>query len=370
MIHIFVGTKAQFIKMLPVMKELESQGIKYNLIDSGQHGSLTRNLANEFDLPKATQILSRNRKDINLVKDALIWTASVVFQLVFKRVYIYKNIFKGQKGVCLIHGDTITTLFSMLYAKRLGLKVAMVEAGLRSFDIFNPFPEELIRLVVMKYSDILFAPSKRASSNLKHMGYGEKSINVGCNTIFDTLKFVKNLSKKYKESTKPYVVATLHRVEALYSKYRLEFFINVLEKIAKEYRVVFVLHEPTKNQLVRRGLLRRLKGNESICLLPLQGYIKFIQLLSNAEYVVTDGGSIQEECYFLNVPCLVMRSKTERTEHLKENIYLAEFNQRKVDYFVKNYKRFKRVTRDRQLNPSKEVVKHVLKYRFSKDNSE
>jgi UDP-N-acetylglucosamine 2-epimerase (non-hydrolysing) len=138
MIHIFVGTKAQFIKMMPIMRELDRRGIVYNFIDSGQHAGLTGGLIQQFGLRKPDVFLRQEYTNINRVAQAIAWTIRHLARLVLRRKSIYREIFKGKNGICLIHGDTLSTVISLLYAKRCRIPVAHVESGLRSFHLFDP----------------------------------------------------------------------------------------------------------------------------------------------------------------------------------------------------------------------------------------
>ena len=360
MIHVFVGTKAQFIKMAPIMHELDARGVPYNFIDAGQHAALTGDLTRQFGLREPDVFLREELTNIDNTMQAINWTAKTLGQIAFKGEKTYQRVFRGEKGICLIHGDTLTTAISLLYAKRCGLKVAHVEAGLRSYHLLDPFPEEMIRLIAMRFSDILFSPSEWASENLRKMGYTDKSITLGSNTITDTLRYSLKHMNGQKRPSEPYVVATIHRVETIYSYSRLMMLVALLERIALHRKVFFVLHEPTRNRLVRVGLHGRILENKAIEIVPIQPYFAFIDLLAGADFVISDGGSIQEESYFLNVPCLIMRSKTERREGLGENAYMAMFDQDRIEQFLASFSTFRRKKTDDDLHPSATIVEHLL----------
>jgi UDP-N-acetylglucosamine 2-epimerase (non-hydrolysing) len=364
MIHIFIGTKAQFIKMAPVMMEMNRRGMPYHLIETGQHAALTADLIEEFGLREADTRLRTESTNIATIGQAALWTSKTFLHLLSSPEVLRGEIFRGEKrGVCLIHGDTLTTLFSLLYARRCGIPVAHVEAGLRSYHLFDPFPEELIRLAVMRYGNILFAPSDWAMRNLFRMGYGDKSINVHGNTVVDTIRFARARYNGTDRPGEPYVVVTIHRVETLYSSARMNTIITFLEEIARQRCLLFVLHEPTRKQLDRLNLLGRLQRNSRIKMMPLQPYLKFLDLLAGAEFAVTDGGSIQEECYSLNTPCLIMRAKTERMEGLGENAILAGFSRERFEDFLKALPGLKRRGADDEgVSPSSLLVDHLQKY--------
>lgn len=364
MIHIFIGTKAQFIKTAPVMMELTRRGMPYHLIETGQHAAITSELFGEFGLRGADTRLRAASTDIATLGQAARWTAETLLHLLHSAETIAKRTFRGEKkGICLIHGDTLTTLFSLLYAKRCGISVAHVEAGLRSYHLLDPFPEELIRLAAMRYSDLLFAPSDWAMGNLSKMGYSHKSIFAGGNTIVDMVRFARSRDNGGARPGEPYVVVTIHRFETLYVAKRLHRILTVIEEIARQRSVIFVLHEPTRRQLERFGLLGRLQRNSRVTMMPLQPYLKFLNLLEGADFAVTDGGSIQEECYCLDTPCLIMRAKTERMEGLGENAMLGGFSLARFEEFMKALPALKRRTESKkEVSPSRCIVDHLQAY--------
>ncbi|MEE8113838.1 MAG: UDP-N-acetylglucosamine 2-epimerase [Nitrososphaerales archaeon] len=360
MIHVFVGTKAQFIKMAPIMQELDLRGIIFNFIDSGQHAGLTGELIRQFGLREPNVFLRTDRTNINAVLQAVWWATKSLSGVIFRRKKVFQQIFQGEQGVCLIHGDTLTTLLSLFYAKCCGIRVAHVEAGLRSHDLLSPFPEEIIRRIAMRYGDILFAPSEWAAENLRKMGYTARAVNVGGNTVADAIRYARRSTTSKRRPNKPYVVATTHRMENIYSRSRLTKIATLLERIAKERQVIFVIHEPTQRQLLRYGLEEKLLRQKSIEMLPLQSYIEFIDLLAGADFVVTDGGSIQEESYFLNIPCLIMRNRTERREGLGQNAFVTGFDEAKIDQFLEKYSSFRRTEVTDDSYPSRTIVDHLL----------
>jgi len=364
MIHVFIGTKAQFIKTAPLMMEMNRRGLPFHLIETGQHAAITTDLAGEFGLRGADTHLRPRAENIATLGQAAFWTLETLLRLLTPREDLARTIFRGdRKGVCVIHGDTLTTLFSLLYAKRCGIPVAHVEAGLRSHHLLDPFPEELIRLVAMRCSDILFAPSDWAMGNLGRMGLGAKSGHAGGNTVVDTVRFARGRHTGQDRPAGPYVVVTIHRLDTLFSPARMHAVIPILERIAGERRVLFVLHEPTRRQLERLNLMERLRRCEGVEMIPLQPYLKFLDLLAGADFAVTDGGSIQEECYSLDTPCLIMRAKTERMEGLGENAMLAGFSRERVEAFLKALPTLRRRDAgDGGVSPSRVIVDHLERF--------
>jgi UDP-N-acetylglucosamine 2-epimerase (non-hydrolysing) len=361
MIHVFIGTKAQFIKMAPILQELQKRGKSFNLIDAGQHAGLTGELLRQFGIGEPDVVLRRERSNIKTVPQALAWSIKHFFYIFFTPRRNLRRIFRNEKGVCLIHGDTLTTLLSLLYAKCCGISVAHVEAGLRSFRLLDPFPEEMIRRIAMSWSDLLFAPSDWAYENLKKMGYGTKAINIGANTGEDAIRYALGQSGEGSRPEKPYALAAIHRLETIYSRSRLSMVVEFLEGIARERKVIFVLHDPTRQQLHRFGLFLRISEHGGIMLSPLVPYLEFVRLLAHADFVVTDGGSIQEECYYLNKACMVLRSTTERVEGLGENALLTDFDLNQMNRFVQVFSSLKRKNLRADVAPSALIVDHALR---------
>ncbi len=360
MIHIFVGTKAQFIKMMPIMLRLRERGVDYNLIDAGQHAGLTTELLDQFGLRYPDVFIRRANTNINTITQAIAWAVSNFGRSIFCKKRIYQKVFQSQNGVCLIHGDTLTTLISLLFAKRCGIHVAHVEAGLRSFDLLDPFPEEMIRLIVMQFSDILLAPSQWAYHNLCKMGYHNKTINIGANTGQDAAIFAVNRMNGKNRPKEPYALLTFHRTETIYSLPRLKRIIGIIEHMARDRLVVLVLHEPTRRQLQKYNLFEKINQFGNVKILPLLPYLEFMDLIAGADYIATDGGSIQEESYYLDKPCMVLRSKTERLDGIGENAYLTNFDPARINRFFKIWSTLKRKEIKKGLKPSEVIIDHLM----------
>ena len=365
MIHVFVGTKAQFIKMAPVIRRLDEEGVEYNFIDSGQHAAINRRLVAFFGLRRPDVCLRGEADDnISSFSRAVAWFCKWLLLAVCRPGKVRERVFRGRGGVCLIHGDTASTLLGLLLARRAGLKVAHVEAGLRSYSLWHPFPEELIRLLAVRGADVLFAPCAWAHANLRRMGVAgaKRVINIGENTLLDALEYAR---RRMKSEPPPgdndrYVLVTIHRLETICRPERLREVVQVVEETAARHEVLFLLHEPTRRRLERFSLLERLENCPRIRLEPLQDYPRFLALLQGCEFVITDGGSVQEESFYLNIPCLLLRKRTERRLGLGENVCLSGFEKKIINDFQENYAGFKRKTIVEQApSPSRLLVAEI-----------
>mgnify|MGYP001567635176 CR=1 FL=1 len=386
MIHIVIGTKAQLIKMVPILKGLKERKIGFNLIDLGQHSLITQDLREEFDLDDPDYFLFKG-KNISTLKQAALWVIKIFFKSLAVS-WIKKELFLNKDGVCLIHGDTVSTLIGLYLAKRAKLKIAHIEAGLRSFCWREPFPEEIFRVIAMRFSDILFAPSQWAFNNLENMGFKNKAILIPGNTGQESaqisasrkIAFSDNLLRfsvvgkvyntfPYHKKTRldlemdNFCLFTFHRIENILFKRRLGLAVKILLKISSRMPVIFIPHPPTLNSLRKTGLINRLQGIKNIHYHKILSHGQFLGLLEKCSFVVSDGGSIQEEAFYLGKPCLLLRKRTERKEGLGENAILSNLDQDKIDFFLNHYASFQRKAVSLNVpGPSAKIIEKLLKY--------
>lgn len=353
-IQVFLGTKAQYIKTAPLLRLMDDRGVDYRLIDSGQHAALSRGLRDELGVRPPDLSLGGSR-NVDTITDAIGWALGVS-RLLFMPARLRDEVFAGEGGVCVVHGDTPTTLLAALLARRAGLDVAHLEAGLRSHDLLHPFPEELIRLAVMRLSTVLYAPDDEAMRNLAEMGLSDRAIRIAGNTVVEALDHSLGRGPAV---TGPAIVTT-HRVENLTNTGRLRAIVSITRRIAAARDVRFVMHGPTREALDRAGLLDQLdvEGLEVSELLP---HAAFVDALSSAPFVITDGGSIQEECALLGVPTLLWRERSERSDGIGANVVVAHYDDAVVTAFLDDPSMHRRPPLDRTARPSEQVLEDVLR---------
>jgi len=359
MIHIIIGTKAQLVKMAPIMVRLNARGIPYNFVYTGQHRATMAEMIEDFGVKKPDVILY-NGPDITSVKNMILWGCRIVYETVFNN----RHIFGGDcNGIVLVHGDTFSTLLGALMGKISRLKVGHVESGLRSYNLFHPFPEEITRILTFRLSDILFCPGDWAFKNVSSLK--KEKINIQENTLYDTLALSFSDKKRIDHVPDyPFILVSLHRYENIFNKTTFEKIIGTLEWIADNHKILFILHPPTEKQLHRFGLYDRLNDNKKIILRPRYNHSDFISLLEKCEFVVTDGGSLQEETYYLGIPCLLLRKATERQEGIGRNVLLSNYDERLIKEFCKNYLSHKFEAMKLQESPSETIIEEIKKYRF------
>ena len=212
----------------------------------------------------------------------------------------------------MVHGDTESTLIGTVIAKITGCKICHIEGGLRSFDIFDPFPEEIIRRITDRLSKYIFCTSEWSCSNLKKEKIRAKIYNLGSNTVDDAVELAINKTKPNNIPKGKFAILMLHRKETLYQKKRLDAGIKIIEKIAKKFKTVFILSKNSEYVLKKVGVYDKIKNNPNIIIKDYYDYASFIHLANKSEFIAADSGGIQEETYSLNKPYLILRKRTER----------------------------------------------------------
>lgn len=325
MIHFAIGTKAQFIKMAPIMHLLQQSGEPYHLLDLSQHGNLTGKILEDFSLTPVITRLGRANVSVTTYSQALAWFSGGVWLALTGKKKLRERLFLDADGIVLLHGDTLSTLLGMYLAKTAHLTTGLVEAGLSSGSYLNPFPEEWIRRYVSKRMDFLFPPDGRSAEWLRKKNMKGRIVPTGYNTGRDAMQLIAAKAPPATDRNTPrYGVATLHRLETISSGRRLRRAIRHIISLAQALgQIKFYMHPPTERSLARSGLMSELAAASNIEILPLQPYPVFVCSLKQADFILTDGGSIQEEASYLNKPCIILRTATERREGIGQNAALT-----------------------------------------------
>ena len=329
-IVISIGTKAEIIKCMPLMAELQKQKKGYWFIHTGQHS--LKDSYEKFEIKKPDFVLSKVPEKNNtkfwskINKSSILWT--------FMTIYKIRKIARKIKPKYVIyHGDTMSSAATAIATSSLlnpgrKWKNVHLEAGLRSGSLLEPFPEEISRRICDRFSDVLLAVSDLTENNLKkNMGFlsKKKVIKIG-NTIVDSALITYEKAKKmYKMEKNPYALINIHRHENIRSKKRMKQIAGILKEI--KINAIWPMHDSTKHYLESYGLMGSVKEMKNLRITPLEDYFKFIFLLANCKYLICDGGSIQEESLVFKKPCIILRKKTERPEGLGTGInFLTKFN--------------------------------------------
>ncbi len=299
-----VGARPQFIKLAPFSKVLRENGVNEIIVHTGQHYDENMNdlFFKELEIPEP---------DYNLG----IGSGNHGEQTGKMLIEIEKIILKENPDLVIVYGDTNSTLAGALAASKLHIKLAHVEAGLRSFN--KRMPEEINRVLTDHVSDILFCPTQTAVENLKNEGITKGVYLVG-DVMFDALlHFSKisdmksNILERLNIKPKEYYLATIHRAENTDDHERLK---NILTAFSKMNEiVVFPIHPRTRKMINYYGLGDLLE-NDNIKLIDPVGYLDMLKLEKNAKSILTDSGGVQKEAFWLKVPCITLRDETEWIE--------------------------------------------------------
>jgi UDP-N-acetylglucosamine 2-epimerase (non-hydrolysing) len=324
-----VGARPNFMKVAPVMKEMSKRPAEFAqlLVHTGQHydEEMSGSFFNSLDL---------------VVPDIYLGVGSGTHAVQTGRVLIeFERVCTEHKpDLIIVVGDVNSTVACALVAAKLGIPVAHIEAGLRSFD--RTMPEEINRILTDQIADYLFTTCGDGNQNLKKEGIPKEKIFFVGNVMIDTLlshlerarnsNILEKLGLRRNNRIRRYVLVTLHRPSNVDDQEILKGILKSLNQLAKKVPVIFPAHPRTIKMMRHFELLGMVKYRDSILsgridqasrevlVIPPLGYIDFLCLMSRAAVVFTDSGGIQEETTILGIPCLTLRNNTERPITVKE----------------------------------------------------
>lgn len=329
---VLVGTKAQFIKTAPILVEFDKRDVAYRLVYTGQHSETFDLLEAAFGTRPADDVLVPDVEAATHGRFAK-WT------LAFWRaagMRIRRRQWRGAPWG-LVHGDTASTLFSAIALRMAGVPVAHVEAGLRSPRLLEPFPEEIVRRLVSRLTALHFAPDATAASNLA--GVAGRIVDTGGNTLRDALAMAlaRMHGSRSHGGEGGYAVASIHRSENLSRRADLDLLMEEVMRAAESSPVKFVLHPATREKIRSTGWLARLRDQPGLELLDRMDYPDFVRLLVGSCFLMTDGGSNQEEAAMIGLPTLLLRRATERPDGLDDNVVLSGLKRDCIRGFVEGF---------------------------------
>lgn len=302
-----IGTRPEGIKMAPLIKKLQADSsVECVFVNTAQHREMLDQVLDLFDI--------RADYDLNVMKQnqALMETLTTMLTKLNEIVQ------KEKPDVVLVHGDTLTTLAGAQVAFFNQVKLGHVEAGLRTYDMSSPFPEEGNRQVAGRYADLHFAATLKNLESLKQEAVNPNQVFVVGNTVIDALLEVANRPFEFDETLArfmdkfpKFILLTTHRRENLHA---LKDVYKALNQVISENPDVGVIFPAHKNPIVREQIQQHLNESENILLVDPLDYETFVHLMKKAYFILTDSGGIQEEAPALGKPVLVARENTERPE--------------------------------------------------------
>ena len=347
-----LGTKAQYIKTIPMINHALEKNLRVRLIDLKQHPEKTKTLIKKIKGNYEYISFIDNDHDLGTYSDLIRWFLKCLFKIVTLK---YK---KMNNSYCVVHGDTLSTLIGGLLTRKNKGKLVLLEAGLAFPGLFKHFPESFIRYFVAKLSHFMIANGREQIDQLKAWNVKGKILEISRNTIYDSLDLV-NLKK---DNTNKKVVISIHRTENINSKQNMEELVNILSNIDSEFQQTWYLHIPTKNKLSSFNLISKLESI-GINLENLLSYEDFLSSIYNSDFVVTDGDGVTEECYILGIPTLVWRHEHLDSNHLfegKTSLLLSEFDIKKSNKFFKDYKSYRTERHSGNVSPSLEALNKLI----------
>src|ERR1035437_5342322 len=305
-----VGARPNFPKVAPIMAEMAKQPDRFDqvLVHTGQHYdyNMSQVFFEHLEMPTPDEYLNVGSGS-HAAQTAAIMTA-------FEPIVL-----KHRPECVVVVGDVNSTVACALVCAKIGVRVAHVEAGLRSRD--RTMPEEINRLLTDQISDLLFTPSKDGNENLIREGVDPAKIHFVGNVMIDTLvkllpqALQRNTLKKFSMKAKEYILVTLHRPSNVDDPTVLRGILQAMAEISQDVPVIFPVHPRTRSRIHE---LNESVPKETLQLVDPLGYLDFLALMNAAKLVVTDSGGIQEETTYLGVPCLTARPNTERPITLSE----------------------------------------------------
>jgi UDP-N-acetylglucosamine 2-epimerase (non-hydrolysing) len=302
-----VGARPNFMKVAPIVEAMKRREREFTplVVHTGQHydASMSDAFFSDLDLPQPDVYLN-------------VGSASHAAQTAAVMERFEPVVLEHKPDWVLVVGDVNSTLACALVCVKLGVKVAHVEAGLRSRD--RTMPEEINRLLTDQISDLLFTPSADANENLLAEGIPEARMRLVGNVMIDSL--YKHLERSRQSSIreslgltdKAYAVLTLHRPTNVDDPIVFGRILDALERISEQLPIVVPVHPRTRKTIAQLGLEKRVEQIPGLRLIEPLGYLDFLRLYSGARLVLTDSGGIQEETSVLGIPCLTLRENTER----------------------------------------------------------
>jgi UDP-N-acetylglucosamine 2-epimerase (non-hydrolysing) len=310
MILVIFGTRPEFIKLAPIIHELQKQQFQYKIVNTGQHKEMLLPLLDWFEIePHYNLSIMKPNQGLNGIIHSSIALLDEVYE-------------KEKPNLVITQGDTTTAFVSSLAAFNRKIKIAHVEAGLRTDDLYNPFPEEANRRLISQIAQLHFTPTNTNTQNLIKCGIDLDTIFETGNTVIDALFYTKSKLKNHShleqflqnEIDKYDLLITItgHRRENIGKGFEEIFY--AIKELANRKRNILFVYPVHLNPLVKDEAERILNGIDNVLLVMPMDYPAFVELMSKSFLIISDSGGVQEEAPSLNVPVLVTRTNTERIE--------------------------------------------------------
>jgi UDP-N-acetylglucosamine 2-epimerase (non-hydrolysing) len=350
-----IGTTAELIKVKPVVERLNSLCKEAQVVSTNQQESELQKFDHTGLINDSLdrRYLRNLRSPINAIPWFVVSLAHLIRYL--SRIRSTKYGSDSPQPIVVVHGDTLSTLLGSLAGKILRLRIAHIEAGLRSQSILDPFPEELSRRIVDAISDVHYAPSMDSLDNLRSK---REVVFTVHNTSYE-VALTQLANETHFEAESPYCVVSLHRTEFLSrAKLVTETFSQICH-LGRRISVKLVIDTHTESRLRELGLLPGIRTAENVEVIGKLAQPDFLNLLSGASFVITDSGGTQEESALLGIPCLIYRDRTERSDGIGENVVVAGRQPTSIAEFSATYASYIRPRQYLDASPSEIISEHL-----------
>ena len=329
---IFVlGTRAQLVKIAPVLRLAAESGLRHVVWFTGQHHESVDDLIEDFSLTSEF-VLPAKRKERSSIFRLLVWIPKTLHDC-WRYVGSVK-LWTGKRPLVVVHGDTLSTWLGALAGKWGGGDVVHLESGLSSGKWNDPFPEEMLRRLTFRKARYAICPNDEAAARMEKYP-GCIVVNTKENTLLDCVRFAVEGGARL-DNAGDYFVASIHRFQNIYSRDELARIVDEMLAAAKFGEVHFILHPPTELRLKKYNLYDVLAEAPGVHVRPRVPYTEFLALLGGARGVFSDGGSNQEELSYLGVPTILYRERSERPDGLGRNIVLRGDVDESMDEFIRS----------------------------------
>ena len=351
----------ELIKHAPVIKELQKRKIPFKIITSGQNNVNFASLGGFIGTLKP-DIAFPEKENKSSVGHFLFWAIKVLLRAGSLLTKEFKNVDK--KGTyIIIQGDTVSSTLGAIIAKIYGLKLAHIESGDLSFNLLEPFPEELCRSINIRLADVLFAPNKWAKNNLKFV-HGAK-VNTNYNSLLESFYWaIKNRSspKLIKKLKKYYLLIMRRQEHVIFRKNWSKRMMGFIIKNTPPGLNCVILENPLVESVLK-SLQKDFDPSTKwkIKIIPGLCYVHFMKLMNGAQFIATDSCTNQLEAYFLGKPYLGLRNLTEQVEGLNKNVVIAKNNYKLMKNFLSNYQKYETKPVATKVRPSKIVVDYLMR---------
>lgn len=361
-ILITVGTRPEFIKLFPLIKLFNRN--KIILVNTSQHKSLLNKLIKEAKI--------KFDYNLNVIKKN---SLSHLFSSILVK---FNKVLKKKPKMVIVQGDTATAAACALASFHNKIPVSHIEAGLRTYNIYKPFPEEIYRQIISRIASINFAPTYLNKKNLLSENIKNRIFVTG-NTVFDSILFFlkkRNYNKLNKYFKKKYKIDFLNnKIKILFTCHRRENYglnfsniCDAINNICKNYKNIEIIYPLHPNPNFFFKAIKNFKKNKQVKLIPPQEYINSLFLIENSRLIISDSGGIQEEAVFFKKYVIVIREETERVEGIQKGFAItSKISSRDIQRKVNNFfKKEKEITKRINLSKNPYLIDGSPSYKIFK----